>query len=97
MEDDLEPELVRLVNDHEEHLVVRALGERVLQVEQLVDAQVGAVVGAGHTLTPPSGHEDVREREGLGRRQLIEVAVRGALSGRQRRNREACRKRPLWR
>ena len=48
VKDQLEPELEGLMNDHEEHLVMRALGERVLQVEQLVDAQVRAVVSSGH-------------------------------------------------
>ena len=39
----LEPELVDLVDDDEEHLVVLGpVGQRRLQLEQLVDAQVGA-------------------------------------------------------
>ena len=62
VEDHLEPELVGLVNDHEQQLVVRALGERMLEIEQLVDAQVRAVVSTGHdragtlrSLPPPPG------------------------------------------
>ena len=115
VEDQLEPELVGLMDDHEQHLVMRALGERVLQVEKLVDAQVRAVISAGHhraalyahrscprtdrrrrnASTP--GDQDVVERERFRRRQLIEVARARALSGRQRRNRDAWRKRPLCR
>ena len=40
VKDQLEPELICLMNDHEKHLVVRPLRKRVLEVEKLVDAQV---------------------------------------------------------
>ena len=75
VEDHLEPELIGLMDDHEQQLVVGILGERVLEVEQLVDAQVRAVISTGHdraSRTPRD--QDVVQRELLRRRQLIEVA-----------------------
>src|SRR4029077_8684470 len=96
MEDDLEPELVRLMNDHEEQLVVRARGERVLEVEQLVDAQVGAVVGGRHP-HPPRVTRMSASAKASGGESSSPVLDRGGFAGRERRNREACQNRPLWR
>ena len=43
VQDLLEPELVDLVNDDEEQLVVLGpIGARALEIEQLVDAEVGS-------------------------------------------------------
>ena len=42
----LEPQLVGLVDDDEQQLVVRARRQRALQLEQVVDQQVGGVLGA---------------------------------------------------
>ena len=58
VDDHLEPELVGLVDDDEEQLVRRVLGEGNLQFQEVVDAQVRRVVGAfthGSTLRPTPG------------------------------------------
>src|SRR5262249_40670281 len=39
MKDELEPEFVDLVDDDEEHFVVSIIGQRLLQIQQLVDLQ----------------------------------------------------------
>ncbi len=46
VQDQPEPQLVRLVDDDEQQLVVRALRERALQPQEIVDQQVRRVVGA---------------------------------------------------
>jgi hypothetical protein len=44
MEDLFEPELVDLVDDDEQHLVVlRPFRGRALEIQELVDTQIGAV------------------------------------------------------
>ena len=50
VQDQLEPQLVGLVDDDEQQLVVRVGRERALQAEQVVDQQVGGVVGAAGAL-----------------------------------------------
>jgi hypothetical protein len=57
VQDLLEPELVDLVDDDEQHLVVFGpVGARTLEVQQLRDAEVGGVVdglGRGHGVASP--------------------------------------------
>jgi hypothetical protein len=56
VQDQLEPELVGLVDDDEQQLVVGVRRERALEVEQVVDQQVGGVVGPAAVAGRRRGH-----------------------------------------
>ena len=49
VQDLLEPQLVDLMDDHEQHLVV-FIGSRTLAAEQLIEAEIAAVGGAHGTI-----------------------------------------------
>src|SRR5262249_3678018 len=55
---ELEPKLIRLVDDDKQHLVVlRRLRARLLEVQELVQVQIGRI-GQVHVRSPPDQQED---------------------------------------